>query len=100
MKYEPYTGGAGPGEEQIAQNNYALCMALIKQGIPAILVQDPNPEGAPAEPEELPLVVKVEDVHIAYDRWGFCTIEVSDLDQAQWDTTLQWAKNLYFKVRE
>lgn len=88
--YKEYTGGTGPSEEQVYQNNQALLEELLKHGIQA-KHDDLNNIVSDLSDEPIQILTFDKDgtVHtVGYDRWGFCS-ETMDLDQAGWDETLK-----------
>jgi len=89
QEYDPYSGGAGPSEDQTHRNNLALQKVLAKEGIETKLIQHPEFE----EPIEV-LEIK-PGTYVGYDRWGFVG-EPEDvpfiLDQGDLEDAIKWVK--------
>lgn len=94
-QYEPYSGGAGPSEEQIKKNNLTLQAALQKEGIETELIRT-DFDGL--LDEEIEVLELAPGVTIGYDRWGFAGEvlkgrEKGDvLDQGDLEDAVAWAK--------
>lgn len=95
--YKPYTGGTGPSDAQVRQNNIALLKVLDEAEIPCKLERDPTLG------DEYPVpCVKVLDVYVGYDRWGFCDTGLNgpELDQADLYTAYLRLYNEYMNNME
>lgn len=86
--FKDYTGGAGPTEEQVHQNNVALNDALKKKGIQSTIIKynDSKQVGE----ESFFEVVKAGGKMAGYDRWGFSTPNGLTLDQSSFEEAFNY----------
>ena len=90
--YKPYTGGTGPSEEQIEQNNLALKKFLAAEGIETEVVMT-DFDGATDIPVQVLQVTP--EYTVGYDRWGFVgepRVEGDELDQGNLDDAMDWVR--------
>lgn len=72
LKYEPYTGGGGPTEDQVRNNNQAL-KEMLEAAVSDIKITDAL---HPDYEDPTPIIIITKDngevLRVGYDRWGFC----------------------------
>ena len=93
--YKPYTGGAGPSDELISNNNRALCQRLNEEYriLAAIELASKYHEGIdPRDDYEVVVFsLKGKTYTISYDRWGYvCDQAGDDLNQASLADVCAW----------
>lgn len=98
MSYQPYTGPAGPTQEQVDGNNVAL-LTEINTRFPALRtrVQDLS-ERVPVDEGYTEIVITKENgemIYTGYDRWGFMIEGNSDysVDQGSMEEALEAIQN-------
>ena len=98
--YKPYTGGGGPSEDLIANNNQALCQYLnMEYKIHATIELASKYDIPGSEEDDFQVVVFKEKgklYTISYDRWGYvCDQSDGDVDQMSFTNVCAWIlKNL------
>ena len=97
LGFKPYTGSQGPTDSHARQNNIVLMKILDESEVPCKLERDPTLG------DEYPVpCVKVLDVYVGYDRWGFCDTGLNgpELDQADLYTAYLRLYNEYMNNME
>lgn len=102
-KEQPYTGGAGPSEEQTIHNNKVLAQKLKKIGIP--FVEDTEyAEEMWGSPDLLLKIINPKSkkpIYAGYDRWGYVVdgagLTDDGVDQENLQVTLKYLAKLFNK---
>ena len=90
--YETYTGGCGPTYDQMKTNAIVLFDLIKMTGIPCKLEHDPVFD----DTENYPKSVKVLDIYVGYDRWGFCSSDNElTLDQESLESAYNFCVDTY-----
>lgn len=92
--YQPYTGGAGPTEQQEKDLNELLIKVLTENNIGYTITKEQN-----VDPEDAVDFISVDGRQVCYDRWGYNSEDVV-LDQSDLQDAFRYLAYKHMTMRQ